>query len=159
MAITTFSRDRLPLPYWLWFLWIDPVLSLTGVYGGLFAPQLLLLSYIPADNPNVVPNPAHAMIFNQLAGFFFLTFTLSTFMLRSTSDLVVWKYYHGAIAVVDVIICVATCLAFVDQGRLSPTMWRAEDWFGLLCTGMCAVLRVAFVLGVGLGGNSKRKTN
>jgi len=157
MAPTTFSRDRLPLPYWLWFLWIDPVLSLAGSYGGLFAPDLLLLSYIPAESPDVVMNPAHIVIFNQLGGFFILTFTLSAFMLRSTSDLAVWKYYQGAIAVVDIIICVTTCLAYVEQGRLSPLTWRPEDWFSLPSTAMCAALRVAFVLDVGLG-DIKRKT-
>lgn len=169
MAPATTPKLRLPLAYTLWFTWIDPVLSLLGAYGGLSEPNLLLISYIPATipnptaptqllpNPNAVVNPAHTMIFNQLAGFFILTFTLSAFMLRSTNDLSVWKFYQGAISVVDIIILAATAVEYSHQGRLAPDTWRPEDWFSVLVTAGCAVLRIAFVLGIGL--NTKRKTN
>ena len=169
MASANTSQLRLPLAYTLWFIWIDPILSLLGAYGGLFEPYLLLLSFIPATipnaaapteplaNPDISMNPAHTMIFNQLGGFFILTFTLSAFMLRATNDLTVWKFYQGAISLVDVIILVATAAEYSRQGRLSPLVWRSEDWFSVVVTGACALLRISFVLGIGL--DKKRKTN
>ena len=169
MAPAATPQLRLPLAYSLWFTWIDPALSLIGAYGGLLEPNLLLISYIPATipnpaaadkplpNPDAVVNPAHTMIFNQLAGFFILTFLLSAFMLRSTNDLTIWKFYQGAISVVDIIILVATGLEYSQQGRLVPLTWRPEDWFSVLVTAGCAILRVSFVIGIGL--DKKRKTN
>jgi hypothetical protein len=169
MAPTDTTELRIPLIYRLWFTWIDPVLSIPGVYFGLFKPELLLRSFIPATipnraapdaplpNPDAVVNPAQAMIFNQLAGFLLATAVLSCFMLRSTNDLTVWKYYQGAICLVDFVILVAMGLEYSQQGRLSPLTWRQEDWFSVLLTAVCALLRSSFVLGIGL--DKKRKTN
>ncbi|KAJ9144061.1 hypothetical protein NKR23_g6169 [Pleurostoma richardsiae] len=168
MAPSVSTRPKVAFVYTLWFTWIDPVLSLIGAYGGFFVPNLLLASYIPdtvaspaapkelSPNPNAMANPAHALIFNQLGGFFLLTFTLSTFLLRYTPDFTIWSLYEGAILIVDVIILVATALAYANQGRLSPFTWRPEDWFSVLVTGLCAVLRAGFVLRIGVGEKEKR---
>ncbi|KAB5511693.1 hypothetical protein GE09DRAFT_639213 [Coniochaeta sp. 2T2.1] len=168
MATSTASLAgpaHVPLPYRAWFMYIDPVLSVMGVYGCFFDPSLILSSYIPTtipnpsslkpggssiSNPAAVANPAHHLVFAEMGGFLLLTIILSTFLLRYTRDLVVWKLYQGAISIVDVVILVATFQAYVDQGRLNPTTWRSEDWFSVLITGACAVLRIAFVLGVGV---------
>ena len=146
------------------------MLSLTGAYGGLFQPQMLLISHIPETipnpnspipgdsipNPDALVNPAQALVFNQFGAFCIFTFSLSAFMLRSTNDLSIWRFYQGSKCVVDIIVVLLTVMDYSRQGRLNPLVWRTEDWFSLPITAWCAVLRASFMLGIGL--DKKRKT-
>jgi hypothetical protein len=161
-------KAEFPLIYTIFFTWVDPALSIIGIYA-FFAPEFILNSYIPAtipnpaapgqlmQNPDAVVNPAHYAVYQMLAGFFLLTFTLGAFLLRYTRDVTIWKLYLGSILMVDVVILWATAGAFAQQGRLDPALWRPDDWFSVLATAACAVLRSAFVLGVGL--DAKHKTS
>ncbi|EHY58698.1 hypothetical protein HRR86_006440 [Exophiala dermatitidis] len=141
-----------------------PVLSLTGAYAGLFNPPVLLSTYIPetitrgsvsVPSSDFVIDPAHRVIYNQLGAYSLLTFSMSALLYRCTRDLKVWRVWQGSVLVVDVVILGAAALAYRQQGRLSLLKWRSEDWFAVVVTGICALLRAGFCLGIGVREGEK----
>ncbi|KAI9152260.1 hypothetical protein HJFPF1_09489 [Paramyrothecium foliicola] len=157
--------------YEVTFLWIDPFLSLIGFVGAFAMPQNLIVSWVPATVPNpatadglpALPNPAaehngvYDVLVHELGGFCFVMLLLFGVLLRHTRDPFVWRLVLGGVGFVDFVILWSTALQYRAQGRLDPATWRWEDWSSVVVTAYVGVVRLAYVLGFGVG--KKEKTN
>jgi hypothetical protein len=157
--------------YTFTFLWLDPILSLSGVVIAFLTPEKLIESWVPTTLPNpatasglpAVPNPAavHHSVYNplihELGAFFFVMFLLFGIMLRHTRDPFIWKLFVGGVGLVDFAVMGSTAVQYREQGRLNPSTWRVEDWICVLITSYVGIVRFAYVLGLGVGPAKQKK--
>jgi hypothetical protein len=135
--------------YRVWFTTIDPVLSLSGVLGNLFAPAAILRSY----SPSFVSPPATetTVLLYTAAGFLAGHMLLSIGLLRAKpNDVTVWRAFQANSSIVDFFMIAGLAQAASVQGRLSLRTWRAEDWINVCVLFGVATIRLAFLAGVGM---------
>ncbi|KAK4135225.1 hypothetical protein BT67DRAFT_268766 [Trichocladium antarcticum] len=148
----------LPVPYRFFFLLIEPIATLVGAYFAHFDQTKYLELSHAASAPSPIPLGT-SIAMSQLANLY-LAFALSeALILRSTSDLRVWK-------------AVLFCLLVADLGHLytvrvlgpqiywSVSEWNAIDWGNIGFVYVGASMRIAFLTGIGFGaqGRKSRKT-
>jgi hypothetical protein len=149
------SGFTLPLPYRLFFLLIEPIATLAGAYYAFFDQR----TYLDLTHASSAPSPiplGTSIAMSQLANMYFAFALSEALVLRSTSDLRVWK-------------AVLFCLLVADFGHLytvrelgpqiywSVSEWNAIDWgnIGFVCLG--ASMRIAFLTGVGFDSKGKAR--
>jgi membrane-associated phospholipid phosphatase len=135
--------------YRFWFLILDPILTITGIYCNFLAPDFILAGINPAHRP---PTSSETiLLLDTGGGWFIAVLILQLGLLRARpNDVLVWWYFAAAIGAVDVVICAGILRALRTQGRLEPEAWRMEDRGNLGITAACALVRGAFVLGIGI---------
>lgn len=153
----TFS---LPLVYRLFFLFIEPVSALVGAYYAHFQQRDYLLLTDSASTPVLTPIPTGtSIVLSQLANLYLLFALNEALVLRSTSDLRVWK-------------TVLFVLLLADLGHLYSIKalgldvylpwnfrrWNAIDWGNIPFVYLGATMRTAFLADVGMGASKKRLT-
>lgn len=70
--------------------------------------------------------------------------------------MVVWAAVQAGTAVVDVGMLVGMGRVLGREGRGNWRGWRGEEWVNLGITGGVLVVRVGFLVMVGLGGRGKK---
>ena len=65
-------------------------------------------------------------------------------------DLTVWRCLQASIAIVDVAIIASVLEALNGQGRLDPSVWRVEEKGTVGLTGFVLLVRLLFLLGIGM---------
>ncbi|KAK6079623.1 hypothetical protein SCUP234_00656 [Seiridium cupressi] len=153
MAVNTVSD--IPFVYRFVFLFFEPVAAFGGSLLLHFAPQRFLTTMSPTS----VATASHQVIYDNLAA----TYTLFAFneavLLRVTNDLKIWKTVLFGILICDAIHLYASWGALGGEVFWNPLLWRGEDVVNLGSLWLQGLLRVAFVLGVGLpsrAGKGKR---
>ncbi|KAH7402009.1 hypothetical protein DE146DRAFT_652188 [Phaeosphaeria sp. MPI-PUGE-AT-0046c] len=146
------SRPTIPLPYRVFFQYLDPIICVWGAYMDFFDPRLVLSSHIPNPTPDI----GHAMILKQRGGGMLNFGFVSAVLLRYTYDLNIWNIVQVANFIVDVAYFWAVYEVLNVQGRLSVSTWMVEDWGAVAITGTAGVMRLAFLARVGFrkGGKS-----
>ncbi|RSM15122.1 hypothetical protein CDV31_005056 [Fusarium ambrosium] len=147
--------DQIHPIYRAWFLWVDPILTIAGMYGNLFDHDLALT----AAFPNYPLTEEFRPFLYQIGGMGTSYLVLLVLLQRYTQDVVIWKILHFAILWADFTMLTAIYVAMRHEGTLAISDWRALDWFSIVVTVICTVLRAAFALGVGVkgyGGKGKR---
>jgi hypothetical protein len=153
--VTGFS---LPLPYRLFFLVIEPIATLVGAYYAHFAQSRYLELTHAASAPSPIPLGT-SIAMSQLANLYFAFALSEALVLRSASDLRVWK-------------TVLFCLLLADFGHLytvrslghqiywSILRWNAIDWGNIPFVYLGASMRMAFLAEIGFGpkGEKLQKT-
>ncbi|KAK3357888.1 hypothetical protein B0T25DRAFT_605218 [Lasiosphaeria hispida] len=138
----------LPFIYRAFFLLIEPISALVGAYFAYFGqPRYLELTHA-ASAPSLIPLGT-TIVMSQLANLYLFFAINEALVLRSTTDLRVWKR-------------VLFCLLIGDIGHLytvrelgpqiywSVTQWNAIDWGNIPFVYLGASLRIAFLANVGL---------
>lgn len=164
------SVQPLPLPYTLFFLWIEPISTLVGAYFAHFQQQKYLDDTIPsglgvstresivsscyAESCHTCSAPWKIMlicwkVLSQLANLYF-AFTLNeALVLRATRDRRVWSTLLLGLLIAD-FGHIYACKAAGVELYYSFWTWNAM-WAGNLgFVYMGATLRTCFLLGVGL---------
>jgi hypothetical protein len=148
------SGFPLPLPYRLFFLLVEPLATLAGAYYAFFDQQTYLDLTHAASAPSPIPLGTSVAL-SQLANLYFAFALSEALVLRSTSDLRVWK-------------AVLFCLLVADFGHLytvrvlgpqiywSVSEWNAIDWGNIGYVYFAALMRIAFLAGVGFGRPGKQ---
>ena len=143
--------------YRFWLPTLDPIVAFTGVLANVFAQSTILNSY-NASFPSTakhVPTEA-AVCLETIAGSLLATLFLQVVLLRARwNDLTVWRCVQLSILIVDLAMLGAMSKALYAQGRLSLIEWRWEEWTNMGITGGVALIRVAFLLGIGVKGQGK----
>lgn len=149
---------QLPVIYRLFFLVIEPVAVLVGAYYAHFRPlEYLTLTHVASapESAEVIPL-ATKIALSQLANLYLFFALNEGLVLRSTGDLKVWR-------------AVLLCLLVGDMGHLYTVRglgtgiyygigdWNAMDWGNVPFVYLGAVMRVAFLMGVGLGGFGRQR--
>ncbi|CAF3604069.1 unnamed protein product [Fusarium graminearum] len=148
MAIT----DRIHPVYTLWFLWVDPVLTLIGMWVNFFDHNLAMQAFF-VDYPL---DTHFAPYLYQIGGMGTSYLILQCTLLRYSHDVNIWKMFQGCLLPADFTMFTAIYLGLKMEGNLAFSSWRWEDWFSVVVTGICTVLRFGFVLGVGVRDTNGR---
>jgi hypothetical protein len=152
--LQTSPPHTIPSFYLLFFQTLDPLICLWGASMDFLTPRTVLSSHIP--NPPA-PDPGHIMILQQRGGAMLNFAVISAVLLRYTYDLQIWKIVQAAFLIVDLALYYAAWQVLGAQGRLSPSTWRVEDWGSVGITVVAGAVRVAFLMGVGLGKGKNGK--
>lgn len=146
----------IPQLYRTFFATIDPILCFTGILLPLIAPDVSLKSFSPT--PVIPPALETRACLDNLAAWFTACFLLQVGLLRTRpNDVVVWRYLEAAILIVDVGMLSSYGRALHAQGRVGMGAWRLEEWANIGVTGGVAVIRAAFLVGVGMGRSGRAK--
>lgn len=148
---------RLPLVYTAFFLTIEPISALVGAFYAYFKPLSYLQMTHFASSPSyesAVPLSTN-IVLTQLANLYLLFALNEALVLRSTSDLRVWK-------------TVLFGLLLADFGHLYSVRalgvqvywrfweWNAMDWGNIGFVYAGAAMRMAFLSSFGLDTESGR---
>ncbi len=144
----------LPLLYRLFFLFAEPVSALVGAYFAHLRQHDYLTLTDSSTAPSEIPRGT-AIALSQLANLYLLFAINEALVLRSTSDLHVWRTVLFGLLVAD----------FGHLYSVSPlgaeiywsvAKWNAIDWGNIAFVYLGASMRIAFLAGVGLGTKPRR---
>lgn len=143
--------------YRTFFTSIDPMIAFVGILVPLFVPDIYLKSFSPTAT--IPPAIETRVCLDLLASWFTACFILQVFLLRARpNDLTVWRFLQAGILITDVVMLAAYGRALDAQRRMHWTAWRWEEWGNIAVTGVVAVIRTAFLLGIGAQhGKPKQK--
>ncbi|KIW01146.1 uncharacterized protein PV09_07432 [Verruconis gallopava] len=141
---------QLPLLYRVFFLYLEPVSALVGAYFAACRPHayLALTHSASAPAPAAVPTGT-AVVLAQLANLYVL-FTLNeAFVLRSSRDVRVWRALLSVLLAADLgHLCSVAPLGLHQY--YAAWRWNAMDAGNLGFVYLGAIMRVAFLAGVGV---------
>ncbi|MCJ1317860.1 hypothetical protein MMC15_003187 [Xylographa vitiligo] len=140
----------IPLPYRILLLYVEPIAAFNGAILAHWFPAYYLAGMSPSATISTYSSPAQ-VIFDQLAACYFLFAFNEAVVLRSTSDLRVWKAIVLGILICDLIHLYGTWEA-LGVAFWDPKIWRFEDWVNLTMLYGPGGMRLAFLMGVGLKG-------
>lgn len=154
----------LPRAYQVFFLVIEPLAALVGaVYAHFFQTAYLTMTHaasFPSRASSVTSGAGEvplgtSVVMSQLANLYLL-FTLNeALVLRSTGDLRVWKTLLFVLLVAD-LGHLYSLKALGGAVYWDVPRWNAIDWGNVPFVYAGASMRIAFLMGVGLGGRGGR---
>ncbi|KAI8935743.1 hypothetical protein NX059_007263 [Plenodomus lindquistii] len=142
---------NIPLPYTLWHLTIEPLLALTGAYHLHFHPTFYH-TYMPSTSAY---NASSQIIYNQLATTYLFFAFIEAVVLRVVHDLRAWRTIVFGLALCDVGHVYAAWCEMGVEGVKGCAGWRREEWIANFLNLWPLVVRVGFLMGVGMGRGSK----
>ena len=140
------TSSRFPNFYQIFFLYIDPLIGLSGILINLFSPNTILSSY--TLTPHLPPAPETLILIQTIASFLAASVFLQIFLLRARpTDVGVWKLLMANILIVDAGMCASLAWSVaVTQGRGWSGV-RVEEISTLVITGGVGIIRVLFLAG------------
>ena len=118
-----------------------------------FTPDTVVNAFVPST---IAPrNPYFDFMLQQLGGALTMLALIDIVLLRYTADVNIWKILEAAVLVYDFSLLYSNYYALVQQGRLSFGALRWEDWGDIAITGQAVVVRIVFLLAVGLSKKDK----
>lgn len=147
----------LPLAYRIFFLVIEPISALVGAYYAHFQQRDYLLLTDSSSAPVLTAIPTGtSIVLSQLANLYLLFALNEALVLRSTSDLRVWK-------TVLFVLLVADLGHLYTIKALGPDIylpwnfakWNAIDWGNIPFVYLGASMRTAFLADVGMATSAK----
>lgn len=172
------ATDSHPIPfgYRLILLYIEPLLALNGACMLLFSPTSFLASMTPRYDPNATVNasgilysslPETVSAVDALAAVRVLTDQLAIMQivfafnlgvaLRFIRDRTVWRVLCFGMLMSDVLHIAASVRELSCQDALDPALWRGADWANFVILGGAGLVRLAIVLGIGVGAGEVEK--
>ncbi|GAB7353110.1 hypothetical protein MBLNU459_g3651t1 [Dothideomycetes sp. NU459] len=154
------DHTALPLIYRLFFLYIEPVATAVGAYYAHFLQHdYLQMTYSSASAALLGPSVRESIVLSQLANMYFVFALNEALVLRSTSDLRVWRLFLLGLLIADF-----GHLYSVNSVGLDVYWqfwkWNSMYWGNLGFVYVGATLRIAFLSGVGIDSKAaaRRKT-
>ncbi|CCF33099.1 hypothetical protein CH063_05356 [Colletotrichum higginsianum] len=152
MAASNTQRMRMglaiPRLYRVFFLGIEPVSALIGAYYAHVRPDDYLHLTHAVSKPDVIPQGT-SIVLSQLANLYLFFALNEALVLRSTSDLRVWKTVLFVLLVADMG-HLYTVRSLGPEVYYNLFKWNAIDWGNVPFVYLGASMRVAFLAGVGL---------
>ena len=140
---------KLPLPYRLFFLLTEPISALVGAYYAHCQQYDYLRMTDVMTMPRNIPTGV-SIVMSQLANLYLLFALNEALVLRSTSDIRVWKTVLFVLLVAD-FGHLYTLKQLGSWVYWDVTSWNAIDWGNVPFVYLGASMRIAFLAGVGLG--------
>ena len=145
------TPPHIPLVYRAWHLWIEPAMALNGARYLGTQPD----TYHEFMPVTAAWSPKSQIIYDQLAAAYMLFAFNQAVTLRVVHEVFVWKVLLFGMALCDAATYYAIWAEMGTREMLTPGNWRSKDWVTFVSTVGPFFLRLAFVLGVGLGGRKK----
>lgn len=145
--------------YRLFFLTIEPIFALGGALLSYFGPLRYLQLTHPASAPSAVANIplSTQIVLAQLANLYLLFAINEALVLRSTSELKVWRTVLVGLLIADFGHLYSVSLLGLD------VYWKVNQWnimdfgnVGFVYGG--AAMRIAFLAGVGLQAKGAKRS-
>lgn len=149
------SDFMLPKAYSLFFLIIEPISALVGAFYTCFKPlDYLQLTHAASAPYSTSSIPLSTNVVLTQLGNLYLLFALNeALVLRSTSDLRVWKTVLFGLLLAD-FGHLYSVSALGSDVYWKVTTWNAMDWGNVGFVYAGATMRMAFLCGVGLNTRS-----
>jgi hypothetical protein len=140
----------IPVAYRFFFLLVEPISALVGAFYAHFRQEDYLTLTHAATAPSPIPTGT-SIVLSQLANLYLLFALNEALVLRVTSRISVWKTVLFVLLVADLghLYSVA---AVGPRVYWDVTSWNAIDWGNVPFVYLGASMRIAFLAGVGLGG-------
>jgi hypothetical protein len=149
---TTTRPTLIPLWYRVFFLYIEPLSTVLGAYYAFFQQQTYLeLTHSDSAPATAIPLGG-SIVLSQLANLYFLFALNEAAILRSTSDLRVWRAMLVGLLIADLGHLYSVC-PLGSQIYWDVRRWNAIDWGNVGFVYAGAMTRTAFLLGIGLPPN------
>lgn len=153
--------DVIPFPYRLFFLYIEPISALAGMYYAAVHPSDYLLDLVsPIQNDfgrtALLDTPTRMTLF-QLSNLYLLFALNEHLVLSSTSSLKTWRRLLFSLLVADF----GHLVTMIPAGTeifWNVSKWNAMAWGSVGFVYLGASLRLCFLAGVGLGYGERRAT-
>lgn len=142
----------LPLPYTLFFLFLEPISALLGAFYAHFhqSTYLILLSSGPSADLQTDVAVETSVALSQLANMYLFFALNEALVLRATSDIRVWR----AVLLVLLLADGGHLLAMKGLGMhvfYRADQWNAAGWGNIGFVYAGAMMRACFLMGVGIG--------
>ena len=148
-----------PIPrfYRICFSFVNPVLSLWGAIGCIATPAAALEGYSPTYA--FPPATETRFLLDIVAGLLFGLACWQVFLLRARPlDLGMWKILQASTIFIDLGMLGGVTRALLDTGRTHVTKWRAFEWMEIVINGLAMLIKLLFLLNVGVNKTRKKKT-
>lgn len=148
----------IPEYYKIFFLWVEPIVTLAGfVAAAFFGQDYLVMTHAETTPSKYLGLPiATDVVLRQLANLY-LAFALNEFfVLRATNDIKVWRSVLAVLLVADFGHLIATFPAGGFSQYYEFTKWNAMDYGNLLFVYIGATFRSCFLAGVGFSRRGRR---
>lgn len=150
--------DSFPFPYRLFFLYIEPISALAGVYYAAIHQSAYLLDLVSptkSDFSRAVLDTPTSMTLFQLANLYLLFALNEHLVLSSTSSPKTWRSLLFCLLVAD-LGHLATMIPAGAEIFWNVSKWNAMAWGSVGFVYLGASLRLCFLAGVGLGHDERR---
>lgn len=145
---------KIPAFYRTFFLYIDPVICLIGIYIFFFDHQAFLESGAPQSiTANAKLTPLIDFLLLCSGSYALFVFAMQILLLHQFKDapdglnLKIWRIVLFGILLIDLGLLVAMYTA--DPGIWNVAGWGRGEWSNYSILGVVTVLRTSFLLGVG----------
>ena len=153
------AAPLLPLVYRLFFLYIEPIATAVGAYYAHFQQQeYLQMTFSSAQISALGPSIRESIVLSQLANMYAVFALNEALVLRSTTDLNVWRVFLFGLLLADFgHVYSVNSVGFDVYWQFWK--WNSMYWGNLGFVYVGASLRIAFLSGLGLsaGGGYERK--
>jgi hypothetical protein len=159
-TVATVMGDVIPFPYRLFFLYIEPISALAGMYYAAIHQSdylLDLVSPIQSDFIRAALDTPTRMTLFQLSNLYLLFALNEHLVLSSTSSLKTWKRLLFSLLVAD-FGHLATMIPAGTEIFWNVSKWNAMAWGSVGFVYLGASLRLCFLAGVGLEHDERRAT-
>ena len=148
----------IPLPYAIFFLWIEPIATLVGAFYAWVKPlEYLNLTHAASTPEKLLGLPVSTQVALQQLGNLYVAFALNeALVLRSTTDLKVWKSLLLGLLIAD-FGHLFSCYPLGIKMYYDISSWSSIAYGNYLFVYVGATFRTCFLLGVGFGGPKKAK--
>ncbi|KAE9365464.1 hypothetical protein N431DRAFT_420643 [Stipitochalara longipes BDJ] len=142
------ANSHIPLFYRVFFLYIDPLFCLSGIYLCLFDHAAYLELGVPRALTRHSASPLTSHLITVLGAWSVSIFALQTLLLQQYRDVKLWKIFMFAILLTDLGMVYAVYEADPVMAT-SVSKWESGEWTNHGILGLVIVMRTAFLLGVG----------
>ena len=148
----------IPLPYNIFFLWIEPVATLVGAFYAWFRPlEYLDLTHAASTPEKLLGLPVSTQVVLQQLGNLYVAFAINeALVLRATSDIRVWKALLLGLLIAD-FGHLLSCYPLGLEMYYNIRNWNSIAYGNYLFVYCGATMRACFLLSVGMGGPKKAK--
>lgn len=135
--------------YRAFFLYVEPVSALVGAYYSLFEQNTYLQLTHASSAPEAIIPLSTRIVLAQLSNLYFLFAINEALVLRSTTDVTVWRTVLFALLLADFghLYSVSALGSQIYWNFLS---WNAIDWGNVGFVYVGAMMRLAFLLSDGV---------
>ncbi|KAF5019684.1 hypothetical protein F66182_8313 [Fusarium sp. NRRL 66182] len=117
-------KDQINPVYTAWFLWVDPVLTLIGMYINFFDQNLATQAFFT----NYPPTEHIKSFVWQIGGMGTSYLVLMLLLLWHSNDIYTWKVVQAAILPADFTMLASLYNGMRIEDNLAIGSWRWEDW-------------------------------
>jgi len=147
---------KIPALYRIFFLYIDPLIGLSGLYIFFFDHAFFLKTGLPASIATEAQyTPVVRFLLFSLGSYFLAIAAMQVYLLQAYKNapnglnLRIWKFVQAAILMIDLGL-LGTMIDADPSTAMRPGRWGEGEWSNFGVLGLVIAFRSSFLLGVGL---------